>query len=583
MRQIILQRALLAAGGLILIDRLLELGQIVQPLLTALGAQHFLIAAAVQQRGEHLGDRPARIRGGELLDQRDKPPCVRPAERLVLQIALQRLIERAVVLRRIFPQKPHPFDAQLPPWHIGDARKGKIVLIRDHPQVGQSVLDLLPVKELRAAVNHIGQFLPAQHLFEGARDIMRAVEHGDVAQRHALRAQRLDLRRDPRRLANGALRMVIQHRLSVRQGREQLFFDPVHIFIDQRVDCAQHLRRRAVVGHHQDGLAIRKLLVQIKQVFDVCPAPGINGLIRIADHEQVFVITAQRQHELILQLVDVLKLVDHDVFQPLLPFAADVLVLLEDVKGELDQVVVIQTKALFLLVQIAVKNDVVRACRILILFMQRVERHGDQVAVIFRLLIELLYLDHIARIGKRHIPQRQPALFIHDLQHGVDIRIVQHHQVFGVLHRVAVLVQHRDAKAVEGADIACVVVPDQLMDALPHLAGRLVGKGHAQDMAGQDAQRIDQIGIPPRERPGLARARARDHADDPLGRCHSPALRVIQFFQKFCHPLSCSSRAALRTRSQAILRPFPALTSDYSAFMLRYPRAKVNRTGKSTG
>ena len=52
--EIVLQGALLAAGGLILIDRLLQLGQIVQPVLASLGAEHHLVAALVEYGGQHL-------------------------------------------------------------------------------------------------------------------------------------------------------------------------------------------------------------------------------------------------------------------------------------------------------------------------------------------------------------------------------------------------------------------------------------------------------------------------------------------------------------------------------------------------
>ena len=54
MGQVVLQGTFLAAGGLILIDRLLQLGQIVQPVLASLGAEHHLVAALVEYGGQHL-------------------------------------------------------------------------------------------------------------------------------------------------------------------------------------------------------------------------------------------------------------------------------------------------------------------------------------------------------------------------------------------------------------------------------------------------------------------------------------------------------------------------------------------------
>ena len=51
MGQIMFQGAFLAAGGLVLIDRLLQLRQVVQTFLTAFGAEHFLIAAVIEKGG----------------------------------------------------------------------------------------------------------------------------------------------------------------------------------------------------------------------------------------------------------------------------------------------------------------------------------------------------------------------------------------------------------------------------------------------------------------------------------------------------------------------------------------------------
>ena len=64
-------------------------------------------------------------------------------------------------------------------------------------------------------------------------------------------------------------------------------------------------------------------------------------------------VTAQNLHQLVLKLVDILELVDHDVLQPLLPLEPNVRMLLENIQGELDQVVIIQRKALLFLIEIA--------------------------------------------------------------------------------------------------------------------------------------------------------------------------------------------------------------------------------------
>ena len=104
-------------------------------------------------------------------------------------------------------------------------------------------------------------------------------------------------------------------------------------------------------------------------------------------------------------------------------------------------------------------------------FLQRVEGQGDHVLVILRPLLELQHLDHVARVGERHVAQCQPALVIDDLQHGVNIAVVEHKKAFGIADGVAVLLQNGDTEAVERVDIARVVVAGQGVDTLAHLVG----------------------------------------------------------------------------------------------------------------
>lgn len=67
----------------------------------------------------------------------------------------------------------------------------------------------------------------------------------------------------------------------------------------------------------------------------------------VADDEQVLVEAAKGFHEAVLKPVDVLELVDHNIFEALLPLAADLRLALEDVQRENDQVVVVEAEAFF--------------------------------------------------------------------------------------------------------------------------------------------------------------------------------------------------------------------------------------------
>ena len=377
-----------------------------------------------------------------------------------------------------------------------------------------------------------------QRLFHRARHIVRAIEDGHLPQQHAAIVQRAHLAHHPLRLRLLRFGKVADDLLTGGSGRDQVLFDAVGVLCDQRVRRRQNFRRGAVIFHHHDGLHVGERLVEFQQISDVCAAPSVDRLIRVTHDEEVTMISAQRLHQLVLQRVDILKLVDHDIFKPLLPLEPNVLMLLKNVERELDEVVVVESKAFFLLIEIAVEDDVSRHIRALILFAQRVERHRDHVPVIVRLLEELADLDHVPRGGIGHVAQRKAALFINDAEHRVDIRVIQHQKALRILNGVAVLLQNGDAEAVERVDIARVVVAGQRVDALAHLVGRLVRERHAQDVPRQDAELIDKIGKAVRQRPRLARAGARDHADIALRCRNGLALRAIQPCQQVLHALS---------------------------------------------
>ena len=199
--------------------------------------------------------------------------------------------------------------------------------------------------------------------------------------------------------------------------------------------------------------------------------PGVDRLVRVPHHKEVFVIAAEDLHQRILELVNVLELVDHDILQPLLPLQPDVRVLLEEEEGEFDQIVVIQAEALLLLIQITVEDDVLRRRGAVIFLLQGLQGQGEHVPVVVRLPEQLSNLDPVPGGGKGHVPEGQAPFLVDDLEHGVNVRIVQHQEALGILDRVAVLLQDGHAEAVERVDIARVVVAGQGVDTLVHLVG----------------------------------------------------------------------------------------------------------------
>ena len=318
--------------------------------------------------------------------------------------------------------------------------------------------------------------------------------------------------------------VMAQDGAAVRQRRDKRFSYAESVSVYQGIRGAQDLRCGAVVFHHHYGFRAGVLLVKIQKILYVRAAPGIYGLVRIAYDEKVFVMIAQHLHEAVLQTVNVLEFIDHYILKPLLPFELYLFVLLENVEREFYQVVVIKPEALLLLIQVSVKDDVVRFARLHVLFMKRIKGHGYHVKIIFRAAEKLLYLDHIPRVGKSLVTERQPALFVYDLKHGVDIGVVEDEKALWVLHRIAVLLQNRHAKAVKGVDIACVVVACQIVYPLAHLICGLVGEGDAQNISREDTKLIYEVGKAMRKRPGLARACPRDNAHEALRSLHRLTL-----------------------------------------------------------
>ena len=270
------------------------------------------------------------------------------------------------------------------------------------------------------------------------------------------------------------------------------------------------------------------MIDKVQQIFAAGATPGINGLIRIPHDEKILMIGTKCIHQPVLQSVNILKFIDHDVLKPLLPFCTDGLILLKNIQRELDQVIVIQPKTFLFLIEITIKNNVYRLYRLIIFPFELLKRHRDHILVVVRSLKDLEYLDAVARLPKGHIPQAQPALIVDSLEHRINICIIQNQKTLWIAHRMAVLLQYRHAEPMKGIDIARIVVTSQLMNAAAHLIGRLVGKRYAKNIAGQDAQFLDQISKPMRQCSGLARTSTGNNPHEAFRRRDRLPLRIIQ-------------------------------------------------------
>ena len=204
------------------------------------------------------------------------------------------------------------------------------------------------------------------------------------------------------------------------------------IFFNKAVGNIQNLGSASVILIHHDSLNTREVFIKIKQVSDVCTAPGIDCLIRVAYHKKIVMIRTEGFHHFILNHVYILKLINHYVFKPLLPFEADCFVCLEDIEHELEQIVIVQTEAFFLLVKVAVKNYVVGTGGGQVFLMNLVQTHADKVFVIVRLLKDFADFYHVAGVAKGHLAKGKAALLVDNLQHGIDVGIVEDEKTFRI-------------------------------------------------------------------------------------------------------------------------------------------------------
>ncbi len=93
------------------------------------------------------------------------------------------------------------------------------------------------------------------------------------------------------------------------------------------------------------------------------------------------------------------------------------------------------------------------------------------------------------------------------LEEGARVGGVVDREAPGVAEALRLSAQDAHARRVEGRDPhALGRLPDERLDAIPHLSGGLVGEGDREDLARPGVARLDEVGDAPREHARLARS-----------------------------------------------------------------------------
>ena len=114
--------------------------------------------------------------------------------------------------------------------------------------------------------------------------------------------------------------------------------------------------------------------------------------------------------------------------------------------------------------------------------------------------------------------------------------LVEKHEVQMESQLMRVVAQHTFPERIERADLhERVAVRDQEVDPLLHLVGRLLRKGHGQDLIRPGRLGRDKVGDPMRDDFGFSGASTGDDQEGPFAIHDRPCLLLVQALQQLIH------------------------------------------------
>ena len=355
LREEVLQCAGLPGAGLILLQALQQLRDVVQPIPVPQLLEHLHIAALGQEVAEKLAHLHALVVLVGL-QQGHEGRGVGGLDHGIVQVVQERPVQAAALLLGIAAQKGHALLAHPPPWLVHHPGEGKIVAQGQHPEVADGVLDLLAAIELHAAPDGIGDLRVQQGVLQTPGHVVGPVEDGHVPPVVPRFLQFLQAGDDELRLGPHVLGVVVGGHGPGRVHGVEAPLHPLLVLLDEGVGRSQNFRGAPVILRQDHGLGPGVLVGEVQNEMDVRPPPGVDGLVRVPHHEQVLMAGAEHVGQLILLAVDVLKFVHHHVLEPLRPLLPDLLVLPEQGHCHVHQVLKVQGVDLPLLVEVAIEH-----------------------------------------------------------------------------------------------------------------------------------------------------------------------------------------------------------------------------------
>ena len=395
-------------------------------------------------------------------------------------------------------------------------------------QITQAVFDLCTGIELRSVEQSVRDLVPHKRLLNRTRNIICPVENGDIRKFDSeLLMQAQDFSCDPPAFLLCRARMVVQHPERRIPDRKKLLLYPVDIVPDQRIADGKNRRTGPIVPIQQNRPDIRESLVKSVDVIDIRTAPGINGLIGIPHDKEISVFAGKQTRQFIIAGTHILKLIDLQILNPVLPFRQHVRNCMKQVEDKVNQVVKIQRIELALFCQIVCKDRGNPVRGILGRNSAR-ELRLRHLPDIFTAAFPCGNLMQDFRI--REIPGRQSHFLIDFAEKRFLILGVQNQETGRIAKPVDVLPEYGHTETVEGIDQCGGVFSEQIPDPAAHFTCRLIGKGHGENVFRQNSERSHKIHQAIGQNPGLSRTGAGDNPHISFGCPHSLLLSIVQLF-----------------------------------------------------
>ena len=207
-------------------------------------------------------------------------------------------------------------------------------------EIGEDVLDLAALEKFDAAVDLVWQMRLHEHLLDGAELGRGADEHGEIAvvvvgSRHDV----ADLPHDEVSFVAVVVGFVVDDLAAFWILGPEGFVFAGGIVGDDGVGEVEDGLGGAVVFLELDHGGVRIVLFEAEDVLHIGAAPLVDGLVVVADDTDVTVFRSEEMHQLVLDAVGVLVLIDEDVLEAVLVFLENVGMLAEELRRQAENIV----------------------------------------------------------------------------------------------------------------------------------------------------------------------------------------------------------------------------------------------------